>query len=212
MTLSSLDGSFLTGCFTLAGSLGGVIVSQRYTARLTAESRVEERRALIREHLGELSLAVGQLIDTADTIILFTAKATSADLFEFAKTDTVREMRETHQQIRRSLTALLLLGGTQPLRSALSELTTCTSTWADEVNGPPSKAQRTGSDPVEARREAMQHVRRTNAAMAAVVRTAGPVVQVEIPLREGARRWRLWLTSGRHWVAVRRRGSVRDAK
>ncbi len=193
--IADMTDVILTGLLTLAGALGGVWLSQRYAAETSTQTLVEARRSVVRAELSTLIAEVRAHLESATLFMMLIGKGTDQDLMEFVNTDSGREAQRRTAAIYRSLAGLTVTVGDPPVLNALVELEECINDWADKANGPVFAAKSRGGDIVDAIVKGNEHVRKTRAALADVIRASAPLVRIPIDL-ERKPPW---------WVALRRK-------
>lgn len=188
----AVSSTVLTGAFTLAGALGGVGITQRYTARQSELGRLEARRALIRAEMVRLVPACMGMLDASRVEILAFTELKGNDLLEFVNSDSGKLAIERNQAIRESITSLSLLVADPALLLALAELERAILDYAEKANGPAFEYARKGGDRGEAVLLGFKHVRATRDALTRAQVEAATLLRAPVAVSERSGRF-AWL-------------------
>lgn len=106
--------------FALTGALGGVFISQRYTAREARRTRTDAWRTAQRQVFTDLLVAGRNKVRLYEFLVFAVHKMTgkSKDLAEFADTDSGKELGRINADFERALMQASLLAGDRPSTSA----------------------------------------------------------------------------------------------
>jgi hypothetical protein len=97
----------LTVVGTLAGSLGGVALTQRHQRQMVRMERAEKRRAELRTHIVEFLTNADEWASHMDITIIVVWKTTERDMVELSNSETANRAGEQYlSRIRRATTEI----------------------------------------------------------------------------------------------------------
>ena len=179
----------LTVVGTLAGSLGGVALTQRHQRQMVRMERAEKRRAELRTHIVEFLTNADEWASHMDITIIVVWKTTGRDVVELSNSETVNRAGELRYAVTKELKHLIGLAGDPHLQEAVSAFHDLWLNVAEQMMGPVADRKRK-SDP-DAVPEALQYLSRIRRATTEIRNAALPLLRVTIEDPQPIRWWQI---------------------
>lgn len=179
----------ITAVGALAGSLGGVALTQHHQRRTVALERAEKRRAELRTHIVEFLINADEWASHMNIVTVVMWKATDQDMIELSNSEMTKRAGELRYAVTKELKRLLGLVDDPHLQEAVHVFHDLWLTVSDQMMGPVTDKKRK-SDP-EAVTEAFKYLGRLRRATTDIRNAALPLLRVTVEDPQPARSWQI---------------------
>lgn len=179
----------ITAVGAIAGSLGGVAVTQHHQRRTAALERADKRRAELRAHIVEFLINADEWASHMDIVIVVMWKATDQDMIELSNSETAKRSGELRHAVTKELKHLLGLVGDSQLQQAVHVFHDLWLGVSELMMGPVTDRERKSDS--EAVSEAFRYLGRIRRATTDIRNAALPLLRVTVEDPQPVRWWQI---------------------
>ncbi|MEU5673540.1 hypothetical protein ACGF3C_08735 [Micromonospora sp. NPDC047762] len=179
----------ITAVGTIAGALGGVVVTQHHQRRTAAMERADKRRAELRSHIVEFLINADEWASHMDIVIVVMWKAADHDMMELSNSEIAKRSGELRYAVTRELKHLLGLVGDPHLQRSVHVFHDLWLTMSDQMMGPVIDKRRKSDS--EAVTEAFEYLGRLRRATTDIRNAALPLLRVAVEDPQSVRWWQI---------------------
>ncbi|AGL20946.1 hypothetical protein [Actinoplanes sp. N902-109] len=179
----------ITAVGALAGSLGGVAITQQHQRRTAALERADKRRAELRAHIVEFLINADEWASHMDIVIVVMWKATDRDTIELSNSEMAKKAGELRYAVTKELKHLLGLVGDPPLQEAVHVFHDLWLKVSDQMMGPVTDKKRKSD--FTAVEESMKYLGSLRRATIEIRNAALPLLRITVEDPQPVRWWQL---------------------